>query len=494
MKLKTRVRHFLYSMSTLGVILLCTILVRGACQTSKQLDPAPPSAFEPRAEFAERLGQSIRFETISNVDPSRMNLEAWDGLSQFLETSYPNVHSNLVREVIGPCSWVYTWRASGPQKPILLIAHTDVVPVEASKASGWTHPPFSGRVDDTFIWGRGSLDNKASVLGILEAAEVLLEQGKQPSRTVVFGFGCDEEVGGHQGARQMVEHFKKNGVSFEWVLDEGHIIGDGFFPGLDRPVAFIGLAEKGYVTLELKVEGQGGHSSMPSSQTAVGVLSAAIAQLEANPFPSRLSPPIQGMLEHLGPEVSGPLKFVFANLWALEVVVLNVFAGKPSTNATVRTTTAATVFRGGVRENVLPKTAEAQVNFRILPGETIKSVRDRVEEIIDDSRVKITIPERGFKSDPSPVSAIDSDGYRAIAQSIRNVFAGGIYVAPSLTVGGTDSRHFADVTENTYRFLPLTLTPTDTPRIHGVDERVAIADYEQAIRFYAELLNQNMAR
>ncbi len=494
MKLKTRLKRLASALLVLAILVVLVVVGRGLLVSSKQLVPQPPKSFELREGYAQRLATSITFETISDVDPQQMDMQAWEKLGAFMENSFPRVHQELKKEVIGPCSWVYEWSGSGQGAPILLLAHADVVPVEASKAQEWTHPPFAGHLDDTFVWGRGALDDKVSVFAILEAVEGLLAQGKRPNRSIFLGFGCDEEVGGALGAKQMVEHFRARNLEFEWTLDEGHIIGQGFFPGIEKPIAFIGMAEKGYLTLNLSAEGEGGHSSMPPNQTAVGVLSAAIARLEAAPFPTRLTPPVRGMLENLGPEVSGPLKFVFANLWLLEPVILRVLSGKVSTNATVRTTTAATVFQGGVRENVLPKTASAQVNFRILPGETRESVLARVTDVVDDDRVRIDVPTRGFASDPTSPSAPDSPGYTGISQAVRNVFGEDVLVAPSLTIAGTDTRHFEGIAKDTFRFLPITLTQTDTPRIHGVDERVSRDAYAQAIRFYAELLGQNMVQ
>lgn len=475
---------------TLFVIVILVVVFRGLFVQSKQPIPQAPKEFAPNQGFEQRLSEAIRIPTVSDPDSSKMDFAKWDELFALIESVYPKVHQTLVRQKVGECSWVYEWKAGQGAESVLFLAHTDVVPEEEEKLKGWEHPPFSGHIDGEFIWGRGALDDKVSVFGMLEALEVLASRGYAPKRNIVLGFGCDEEVGGHLGAKAIKAHFEKEERRFVWSMDEGHIIGDGFFPGVDRPVAFIGLAEKGFVTLELSAEGEGGHSSMPGKQTAVGILARAISKLEENPFPARLTPPVEGMLAHLAPEVNGPLRWVFANLWILEPLILRVFAGKPSTNATVRTTTALTVFHGGVRENILPKTASAKVNFRILPGDTKEGVLERAKDLIDDERVRIEVPERGFNSNPTVPSSIDGPGYAVISQSIRNVWQDGVFVAPSLTVGGTDSRHFEPLADDTYRFLPLVLTPTDTPRIHGVNERVSIEGYENAIRLYAEVFQR----
>jgi carboxypeptidase PM20D1 len=382
---------------------------------------------------------------------------------------------------------LYTWTGSDPgARPILLMAHLDVVPVEPGTEAEWSHPPFEGRVADGFVWGRGALDNKFGVMAILEAAELLLGEGHRPRRTVHLAFGHDEEVGGDLGARAIAALLAERGVELEFVLDEGGSITEGIVPGLEAPVALVGIAEKGYVSLELSTRAPGGHSSMPPRETAVGVVSRAVHRLESNPFPARLQGATREMFAFLGPEMPFAQRMAFANLWLFRPLVERQLAATPSTDAALRTTTAATMFQGSVKDNVLPIHARAVVNFRILPGETVESVRERVRRVIDDPRIEIGVLD-DFGSDPSPVSSTDAPGFQQLARTIREVFPAAV-VAPYLVVGATDSRHYGGLTGSVYRFMPATITARELAGMHGTDERVAVRSYLDGVRFYRQLI------
>lgn len=485
--MKRTFKHAALGLLACLVVVLGIVGVRAVSQSSRQVEVpmAPALALGDAPE--KRLAEAVRLKTVSDADPSAMDLEPFRALNARFEQWYPAVHKAVSRETVEPCSLIYRW---GPTQgaPVVLMSHTDVVPVEPEKLKEWTHDPFGGAIADGFVWGRGTLDDKVGVLGILEAAELLASQGFKPAKPIWFVFGCDEEVGGHDGASKIVAALKAQNVKPAWVLDEGHIIADGFFPGVAKPIAFIGLAEKGFLTLELTVEGEGGHSSMPPQHTAVGRMARALTRLEANPMPAAISPPVAAMFDHLAPETSYPNRAVFSNLWLFEPVVLRILGSKLSTNATIRTTTAVTVMHGGVRENVLPKSASAKVNFRIAPGQTMDDVVAHATRVIDDPQIQIAKPSKGFNSDPTPVSPVDGPGYVAVRDAVRAVWGSDVLVAPSLTVGGTDGRHMVELGADVYRFLPLELTPADTPRIHGVDERVSVENYHRVIAFYVALM------
>jgi len=333
------------------------------------------------------------------------------------------------------------------------------------------------------------MDDKVSVLGILETVEMLLAEGFQPRRTIYLAFGHDEEVGGLNGAAKIVALLHSRGVQLEYVLEEGSAIAEGVMPGVSAPVALAGIAEKGYVSLELTVEGQGGHSSMPPTHTAVGILSTAIHNLEKNQFPTGIEGVTRKMFEYVGPEMSFGKKMVFANLWLFGPLVGRLLAASPMTNALTRTTTAATVFEGGVKENVVPTKARAIVNFRILPGDSINSVIDHVRKAADDPRIKIT-PLSTLLSEPSSVSDTESAAFQLLQRTIRQVYPD-VVVAPWLVVGGTDSRHYAKLSANIFRFIPMRIGPGDTQRFHGTDERISVEDYEQYVRFLIQLIRNS---
>lgn len=368
------------------------------------------------------------------------------------------------------------------------MGHLDVVPVEGKSEHQWTEQPFSGKVQDGYIWGRGALDDKSSVFGILEAVELLLQKNYAPERTVYLAFGHDEEVSGINGAIRIAAWLQQQGVQAEYVLDEGLVVLEQALPGLEQPLAMIGVAEKGYTTLRLTAKlPEGGHSSMPPQGTAIGILSQALVTLENEPFPAKIDGATAGLLRYAGPETWLPYKVLFANLWLTGGVLMGQLGKEPAANAIIRTTTAPTMLQGGVRENVLPTEATAVINFRILPGETVESVRAYVQETIDNERITVEIMQEEFSSNPSPISATNTFGFEVLQRSMQEVFPD-VVVAPALVVGATDSRHYSQLTNNIYRFMPVQLTKADLKRIHGIDERISVEQYKQMIRFYRQLI------
>ncbi|MFP2930210.1 M20 family peptidase [Pyxidicoccus sp. 3LG] len=471
----------------LGICLLASVvLVRAVRFTSRQITPEAPEPFTVDADAAAaRLAGSLRLRTLAASDGVPAEDAAFVALHDYLREHFPRVHSTLRRETVGTHSVLYTWPGTDPSlKPMLLMGHLDVVPVERGTEASWTRPPFSGDVADGYVWGRGALDDKGSVLAIMEAVEGLLAAGHPPRRTVLLAFGADEEVGG-KGAETMARLLGERGVKLESVLDEGGMMMTGTVPGVTAPVALVGVAEKGFVSAELVVEGEGGHSSMPPKQTAVGVLSRAVTRLEEEPMGAELRGGSRALFEFVGPEMPFGMKLVFANLWLFEPLVLRQLEAQPSTNAAVRTTTAATMFEGSVKDNVLPARARAVVNFRILPGDSVEGVLAHVRRVVDDPRVKVGT--LNFKSEPSPVSRTDSEAWGVLQRSIRQVFPEAV-AAPYLMVGATDARYFTELSDSVYRFMPLRLERADLARLHGKDERVSVAGYASAVRFYAQYL------
>ena len=436
---------------------------------------------------AQRLAGSLRMPTISSENPAAFDAEAFRALHAYLQAAFPRVHAQLRREVVGTHSLLYTWQGSDPSlEAILLSGHLDVVPVETGTHNTWQQDPFGGQIVDGFIWGRGAIDNKSAVLGTLEAVEMLLVQGFRPVRTVYLAYGHDEEVGGTAGAREIAALLKTRGVALEMVLDEGGVITDGLLPGITGPVALVGIAEKGFVTIELSARVAGGHSSLPPRQTAVGILGAAVARLENTQMAVRLETPTRELFDRIGPRFPTMRRAVFANLWLTTPLVLRSLEESPTTNAMVRTTMAPTIFQAGTKDNVLPSYARAVINFRILPGDTIASVLEHVKRAIDDRRVEVRIAGR-FSSEPSAVSDSNSASFRTLERTIRSVVPDAI-VAPYLVVVATDARYYSDLSRNVFRFLPLRLTQLDVERMHGPNERIGIREYETAIRIYRQIV------
>lgn len=432
---------------------------------------------------ASRLARGLQFKTISYGGGEAVPANEFFALHDHLERSYPRVHQTLSRETVSQYSLLYTWKGTNEAlAPGLLMAHQDVVPVDEGN---WQEPPFSGRIVDGVLWGRGAIDDKGSLFAILEAVELLLSEDHQPERSILLFFGHDEELGGPQGAAVVAPLLESRGVELAWVIDEGGFVVEGMLPGVDNPIALVGIAEKGSVTLNLVLEVSGGHSSVPPRHTAIGVISEAITKLEANPTPGGIDDLTQSFLESLAPDLPFPVRAGLANLWLTRPFVEAAMARIPQLDAMQRTTTAVTIINGGVKSNVLPSQVRATVNFRIRPGNTVETVRQHVRETIDDDRIEIVQP--GRHREASPVSPTDSQAFAFLSRTIAEVFPG-VSVVPYLVVGGTDSRNFYPLTPNVYRFNPFRFGPESMTLLHGTDERLSIDSLGDAIRFYARLI------
>lgn len=437
--------------------------------------------------LTERFSRALKYQTVSQEDRAQFNQEAFLGFQKFLEQSFPKAHRIMKKEIVGDYSLLYKWQGRDDKAlPILLVAHMDVVPADTASGGSWSYPPFQGQIADGFIWGRGTLDDKVSMVGIFEAVEKLLQEEYVPDRTIYLAFGHDEEIGGRRGAATIAELLNSRGLKLEYVLDEGFTIIEDMMPGIAKAVALIGIAEKGCVSIELSVESEGGHSMMPPRETAIGILSTAVSKLEKNQFPLRMEAPVKKMFETLAPEMSVGLKTVFSNLWLFGGLVEQKLASVPRTNALVRTTVAPTIFQAGVKENVLATKARAVVNYRLLPGDTIHEVWLHVRKTVNDPRVQINILD-GLTSEPSRIADTESRGYKSVEQAVRKVFPQ-VLVAPGLVMGATDSRYYAAMTGNVLHFIPVRLRSDDLSRIHGVNERISIENYNEVVKFYMQLL------
>ncbi|MBW2242407.1 MAG: M20/M25/M40 family metallo-hydrolase [Deltaproteobacteria bacterium] len=439
------------------------------------------------AVVARHLAEAIRFPTVSHQDPERFDAQPFENLLDHFRATYPLVHERLTVERIAGYSLLLTWQGSDPElAPALFMSHTDVVPVEQEALKGWTHPPFGGVIEGDFIWGRGSLDVKSGVVGWLEAAEGLLAQGFEPARSLIFAFGHDEEIGGEQGAAALAATLRERGVKLSFLVDEGGFLSTdlGLVPG--KIVAQINTAEKTYFTIHLTARSDGGHSSTPPAHTAVGKLATAIHRLEANPFPLRISQPVRDLFAALAPHLPLGRRLAVNNLWLTGRIVARRMAEDPLQAAMLRTTTAATMISGGVKENVVPKRATATVNFRILPGETPDDVLAHVRAVIDNPEIEIESDT--WSQAPRP-GRVDAFGYQVLTDAVHDVYPEAI-VVPGLLLGATDTRHYADIVDDAYRFLGGMVTRAQIPSIHGTDERIGIESLANAVRVQARVLQR----
>jgi len=470
----------------LTVVLLLAVMVTRAMGLKSSLVAVTAVEVEVDEEaVAQRLAKALRFVTVSPQDEKDFKAQPFEELREWLRVTYPKTYAHLNSEVFGQ-SVLLHWQGTQRDTPsVLLMSHFDVVPVEPGTESEWTYPAFDGTVADGYIWGRGALDVKSGVTAWHEAIEMLLTDGFQPPRDVYFSFGHDEEVGGHRGNLKIAQALEKRGVHLAFVIDEGGYLLEGLYPELgNRPVAVVSIAEKTYFTTKMEATGVGGHSSAPPAHTSVGKLATAMHRLEHDPLPTRLSSPMRAHFEALAPEMPFLKKLVFANLWITAPLVLSQMEASPKSNALARTTTACTIFHGGVKDNVVPQKAQGQVNFRILPGETVDQVRAHINKHI--AGLDITLQD-GLISTPPPPGRLDGPGFALISKSLREIIPDAV-VTPFMLTGATDSRHFAPIADDIYRFIAVRIPLSDFSGVHGTDERVGISAYADAIRVAVRML------
>ncbi|HUR88201.1 MAG TPA: M20 family peptidase [Ramlibacter sp.] len=468
-------------------LLIAAVAINTLRQGSRQLDvpPAPPLAVDEKA-VADTLAQAVRFRTVSSASDPMQNSDEFRKLHAHLERSFPLVHQKLKREVVDGLNLLYTWQGSDPAaKPFALMAHQDVVPIEPGTEPKWESAPFDGAIRDGYIWGRGSWDDKGNLVAELQAVEMLLAAGFQPRQTIYIISGSNEETTSN-GARAIAQLLASRNVKLDFVLDEGLFIGEGFVPGLAKPVATIGIAEKGYISLTLSATGTPGHSSAPPApgNTSIAILSAALTRLDQQQMPPHLDGAARELFETIAPEMQGMQRVALSNLWLFGPLVQSQMGRGGALNSMVRTTTALTIVQGGMKDNVIPERATAVANFRILPGESRETVMAHVRSVVGE-RVQVKPLLEG--KDPTPVSPTTAVPYQVLNRTLRSLYPD-VIVAPALFTAGSDSAAFVGLTENIYRFSPIRVKAEDLPRIHGTNERIATANLAGLVRFYSLLI------
>ncbi|XP_037090200.1 N-fatty-acyl-amino acid synthase/hydrolase PM20D1-like [Pollicipes pollicipes] len=436
----------------------------------------------------DRLAQGLRIPTVSTSRDDPPPREQLLRYHQHLRDSFPTVFSShaVTVEVVNELSLLLTVAGSEPQlSPYLLLSHMDVVPVVEEH---WSWPPFDGLVQDGYIIGRGAIDVKQTTHAILESLERRLLAGDLPRRPLIVALGHDEEVSGREGAARIGHLLEQRGARPLFVLDEGITLMQGFFPGVRQPLAVVGVSEKGYLALEVTARGQAGHSSIPPVPTAVGRLARAVNRLHADPQPVLFGRgPEMELLRVMGPVASPPFRLVYANLWLFGAVLKRAFLKNPALRASVQTTTAVTVLRGGYKENVVPAHASAIINHRISP------LQDR-DDVMACDRNAISDPEMEFEvlhhSPASPISPYGEDDapFGLLAGTVRQLYGDDVLTAPAVMVANTDTRHYLHLTDNVYRFNPIVLRPDQLGMFHGNDERISVENYHNCIRFYYRLM------
>lgn len=471
----------------LVLLVLATCFVR-ACMVPKageagRFDADKAAAF---LGVEKKLATLVRIPTVSHFDPSQEDEAAFKTLKEELYRLFPLVMSRLIHTDAGSRALLLEWPGlDASLDPVVLTAHFDVVP--PGDLSLWEHGPFSGTIQDGYIHGRGCQDIKITLVSVLEATEKLLDCGFVPKRSVYLAFGGDEETGGTRGASTIAGILAGRGLKPGFLLDEGGPVACEVLKFANRPLALIGISEKGYVDIAIEAIGSGGHASMPPPHTASGAVARTVTLSENHPFKTRISYTLARMLEGLCPYVPFTYRLLFRNLFLTEPLVKAAFAASPTTNALIRTTTAATMLAGSNKENVLPESATAILNVRVLPGSTVAETMTRISSMASRCGASARLAHEGRANDPMPESPVDHFGYRTIETAVTSAFpeAGTI---PFMFTAGTDTKHYRNLTPAIYRFTPLIQTPEDLARIHAANERVSIENLQRCCLFYDTLL------
>lgn len=434
-----------------------------------------------------RFRELLQIPTVS-LDPGDADADGTHFLRfhDALVRLYPALHAVLEREVVAGYSLLYRWRGRDAASPLVLMAHIDVVPVVPSE---WSHEPFGaelvGSGDTAEIRARGAVDDKGSLVAILEAVESLVAEGVVPERDVYLAFGHNEEVAG-DGAQAIVEVLRQRGVRPSLVLDEGGAVVEGALPGVTVPTAVIGVAERGVMTVHLTARELGGHASTPPRDPATARLARAVLRLHRRPFPTRLVPPVRAMFETVAPHTSGPLRRVFASIGVTGRLLVKVFPRLgPELNALVRTTAVVTELSGAAGANVLATAARASVNVRLLPGDTATSAEARIRRVVGDPLVEVDVVSA---SDPSPVSPWSGPAWDRLAAATRSALGEEVLPTPYIQLGASDSRWFTEISAHVYRFTPFHLTRGEREALHSHDERIRVGSWLRGIEFYRDLL------
>jgi carboxypeptidase PM20D1 len=479
---KILIALFLLLLIFVGIIIFKTLSFKPSSYEAKAI---PKIDIDSNAKH--RLAEAISIRTISFEDEEDFDSTQFQLFNIFLAENYPLLHEKAEHKIFNGYSHLFKLQGSEVnESPIILMGHIDVVPI-ASPAI-WSVHPFTAGIKMDTIYGRGTIDDKSAVISLLEAMENLLSEDFIPRRTIYLSFGHDEEVSGGKGAGAIVKYLEEQNVKSDFILDEGGAITQGLIPGVEKETALIGIAEKGYVTYELTVNMMGGHSSQPATETSIDVLSSAISTLKKNKFPGKITPALEAFMDAAGPHMGFTSRMAFANKTLFSSIIKKQYEKSNQGNANIRTTTSPTIFEAGIKENVIPTSSRAVVNFRILPGETVETVKDHIVNTIADDRVQVEIKGTGFN--PSPISPSDNQAFTNLQKSILEIYPG-ILTVPNLVIGATDSRYYNSISNNIYRFAPFHLNPKNINCFHGVDERISVEEFEDAIRFYRQIILNN---
>ena len=465
-------------------IFIGVIAARTTCFKPKpqpKTDPQPISFDKDAA--VEALARMIRCKTVSYTDHSLEDDGEFEKFIALLPQLYPHVFETCDFQQLPDRALLFRWPGKREGKPSVMMAHYDVVPVSEEH---WDKPPFDAVLEDGCLWGRGTLDTKSTVNGVLFAANHLMAQGFQPEHDMYFAFSGGEEVNG-KGAPNIVQYFADHGLDPAIVVDEGGAVVENVFPGVKAPCAVIGIAEKGMLNACYRVKSAGGHSSAPKPHTPVGVLASACTKVEGHPFPMHLTDPARKMFDTLGRHSTLLYRVIFANLWCFGWV-LDLLGRKSGgeINALLRTTSAFTQMEGSSARNVIPPEAAMVANMRLNPADSVDSALAYLKKTVRDSAVEITALE---SFEPSRISETDCEAWELLAATVAETWPG-VIVTPYLMVACSDARHWGRISDKVYRFCPMEMSNEERATIHGHNERIRLTSLAQCVEFYLRLMQK----
>lgn len=431
-----------------------------------------------------KLQALVRIPTVSHRDWEQVDAAAFDAFVAELAAQFPLLHERLELTRVDTHGLLFHWRGRSAARPVVLMAHLDVVPVDGDAV--WRHPPFGAEVHDGAIWGRGTLDDKGELVATCEAVETLLERDFVPAQDVWLSFGCNEEVSG-PAAPLAVQELRRRGVEPWFVVDEGGAIAAEAFPGVAAPVGVVGVTEKGVTSIELRVDGRGGHASTPARNAPTVRLAKALTRLDRHQMAASVPEPTLELLRRLAPHAGGALRPVLANAARLRPMLTRaLLVAGPETAATTRTTFAITTLSGSPALNVIASTAKAGVNIRIMVGDTVAGVLDHVRKVVGDDQVQVSVIEA---NEPSPVSPWEDEAFALIESTIAEVFPDAV-PSPYVMMAATDARFFTEICPRVYRFAPFRMTKAQRESIHSYDEHLGIDALVEGVEWYQRLIER----
>jgi carboxypeptidase PM20D1 len=478
-----------YSILAAFIALVAVVMFNTLRCKKDELPDAPALKYDlDEKSIVEKLSEAITYKTITAKDNSDVDSEAFLGFHAFLQKAFPNLHRELKREVINDYSLLYKWKSKqATNKPIVLMAHIDVVPISQKTIDDWKHAPFSGDVDDTYIWGRGTIDMKGHLIAVCEAVEYCMINGIHINRDIYLSFGHDEESIGHNGTKWIIDLFEKRNINPEYVFDEGGAVVNGKMIGASGMLGLIGTCEKGYADITLEASDAGGHSSQPPSETAVTQVAKAIVLLQNDQLKATLNKPVRDFLKYVSPHMGFMYKMLASNLWLFGGVLKFGFERSTLSRALVKTTFAPTMMSGSNASNVLAQKAQVTINFRISPDDSLEKIKRHIKHVLRKTHVKIVDI---VAHDPSSVSDVNSSSFKTVVKTAQETMPGIIY-SPYLTIATTDSRMFSDISDNVYRFSPFRSLGEDLGTIHANNERIKKESLIEGVAFFIRLIENS---